>query len=122
MARVLTVDDSRPMRLMLRRMLEQAGHEVWEASDGVEALRLLRTCVVDVVLLDWNMPNANGLTTLRLLRARFGVSPKVVFITSEADVGRMREALAEGADRYVMKPFTAETLHMVLTDVVRVES
>jgi two-component system chemotaxis response regulator CheY len=69
----------------------------------------------DVVLLDWNMPVMTGIEFLALLRKYpGGDAPKVVFCTTENDVAHIREAIAAGADEYVMKPFDHETLQIKL--------
>ena len=74
----LVVDDSRVIRKVARRILEDLGFDVAEAADGAEALAWCRTCMPDVVLLDWNMPVMNGLEFLRRLRKEpGGEAPKV---------------------------------------------
>jgi len=105
----LVVDDSRVVRKVARRILEDLAFEVAEAGDGVEALAWVRTAVPDVILLDWNMPVMNGLDFLRRLRAEpGGDKPKVVFCSVENDLDRIREALTCGADEYIMKPFDGD--------------
>jgi two-component system chemotaxis response regulator CheY len=105
----LVVDDSRVVRKVARRILEDLGFEVAEAGDGVEALAWVRATMPDVVLLDWNMPAMNGLEFLRQLRREpGGDEPRVVFCSVENDLDRMREALDAGADEYIMKPFDGD--------------
>ncbi|MBA4793562.1 PleD family two-component system response regulator [Phenylobacterium sp.] len=105
----LVVDDSRVIRKVARRILEDLGFDVAEAADGAEALAWCRTCMPDVVLLDWNMPVMNGLEFLRRLRKEpGGEAPKVVFCTVENEIPAIREALESGADEYIMKPFDSE--------------
>ncbi len=105
----LVVDDSRVVRKVARRILEDLRFEVAEAGDGVEALAWVRTAVPDVILLDWNMPVMNGLEFLRRLRAEpGGDAPKVIFCSVENDLDRIREALTSGADEYIMKPFDGD--------------
>jgi two-component system chemotaxis response regulator CheY len=105
----LVVDDSRVVRKVARRILEDLGFEVAEAGDGVEALAWVRTTMPDLVLLDWNMPAMNGLEFLRQLRAEpGGAAPRVVFCSVENDLDRIREALDAGADEYIMKPFDGD--------------
>jgi two-component system chemotaxis response regulator CheY len=105
----LVVDDSRVVRKVARRILEDLRFEVAEAGDGVEALAWVRTAPPDVILLDWNMPVMNGLEFLRRLREEPGGDrPKVVFCSVENDLDRIREALANGADEYIMKPFDGD--------------
>jgi two-component system, chemotaxis family, chemotaxis protein CheY len=105
----LIVDDSRVIRKVARRSLEDLGFDIAEAADGAEALAWCRTAMPDVVLLDWNMPVMNGLEFLRGLRMEpGGAAPKVVFCTVENEVAAIREALESGADEYIMKPFDSE--------------
>lgn len=105
----LIVDDSRVIRKVARRILEDLGFDIAEAADGAEALAWCRTAMPDVVLLDWNMPVMNGLEFLRGLRMEpGGGAPKVVFCTVENEVAAIREALDSGADEYIMKPFDSE--------------
>jgi two-component system chemotaxis response regulator CheY len=105
----LVVDDSRVVRKVARRILEDLGFEVAEAGDGAEGLAWARTAMPDVVLLDWNMPVMNGMEFLRRLRQEpGGEGPKVVFCSVENDLDRIREALDEGASEYIMKPFDGD--------------
>lgn len=108
----LVVDDSRVIRKVARRIVEDMGFEVAEAGDGVEALAWCRGVMPDVILLDWNMPSMNGLDFLKQLRQeRGGDQPAVVFCTVESDPSRIGEALASGAAEYIMKPFDSDILH-----------
>jgi two-component system chemotaxis response regulator CheY len=105
----LVVDDSRVVRKVARRILEDLGFEVAEAGDGAEALAWARSAMPDVILLDWNMPVMNGMEFLRRLRLEpGGQAPKVVFCSVETDLDRIREALDEGASEYIMKPFDGD--------------
>jgi two-component system chemotaxis response regulator CheY len=105
----LVVDDSRVIRKVARRILEDLGFEVAEAGDGAEALGWCRTMTPHLVLLDWNMPGMNGLEFLRQLRAAAGgAAPRVVFCSEENDLEHIRQALAAGADEYIMKPFDGD--------------
>ena len=102
----LIVDDSRVIRQVSRRILEDLGFEVAEASNGVEAMAWCDAMMPDVILLDWAMPEMDGLTFVRQLRTEpGGTAPKVVFCSSETGIERIREALDAGADEYIMKPF-----------------
>lgn len=105
----LVVDDSRVIRKVTRRILEDLGFEVAEAADGADALAWCTTAMPDVILLDWNMPGMTGLEVLRRLRLEpGGDAPRVVFCTVENELDRIREALAFGADEYIMKPFDGD--------------
>ena len=105
----LVVDDSRVIRKVARRILEDLGFEVAEAADGADALAWCAIAMPDAILLDWNMPGMSGLEVLRRLRLTPGGEiPKVVFCTIENELDRIREALAFGADEYIMKPFDGD--------------
>jgi two-component system chemotaxis response regulator CheY len=107
----LVVDDSRVIRKVARRVLEDIGFEIAEASDGVEALAWCRAAMPDAVLLDWNMPVMNGIEFLRHLRQEpGGEAPIVVFCTVENDIEHIRLALDTGADEYIMKPFDGDII------------
>jgi two-component system chemotaxis response regulator CheY len=102
----LVVDDSRVIRKVSRRILEDLGFEVAEAGDGVEAMAWCTAVMPDVILLDWQMPVMDGLQFLKRLRSEPGGDrPKVVFCSVENDLDKIREALDAGADEYIMKPF-----------------
>ncbi len=107
----LVVDDSRVIRKVARRILEEIGFIVAEAADGMEALAWCRTEMPDAILLDWNMPVLNGLEFLQQLRREpFGDAPVVVFCTVENDPEHITRALDAGAAEYIMKPFDSDIL------------
>ena len=108
----LVIDDSRAMRAILGRILRNAGFEVLEAQHGLEGLERLRQSTrTDLVLVDWNMPEMDGLAFLKAVRLEGGLGdPRMMVVTTETEMGRMAEALAEGADEYVMKPFTQDAI------------
>jgi two-component system chemotaxis response regulator CheY len=110
--RALIVDDSRFMRLHTRQLLEGIGVSCEEAKDGNEALTLLRgPAEFDFMLLDVNMPQMDGLQCVRALRDAGLQSPmKVMMVTTESDDSFICRALEYGADEFLMKPFTPESL------------
>jgi len=113
----LVVDDSRVIRKVARRILEDLGLEVAEAADGMEAMAWCRTEMPDAILLDWNMPLMDGLEFLRQLRqAPDGDQPVVVFCTVENDIEHIALALETGADEYIMKPFDGDILQVKLAE------
>ena len=106
MKHCLVVDDSRVIRKVACRILTDLSYETEEAEDGAAALLACRRQMPDVILLDGQMPNMDGIAFLRKLRdEREGARPVVVFCTTENDVANITEALAAGADEYMMKPF-----------------
>jgi two-component system chemotaxis response regulator CheY len=105
----LVVDDSRVIRTVARKIVEELGFSVVEAEDGKVALAKSEESLPDVVLLDWNMPNMDGLEYMKALRDLPGAGEvRVVFCTTENDMRHIQEALEAGADEYIMKPFDAE--------------
>jgi two-component system chemotaxis response regulator CheY len=114
----LVVDDSRTLRMIACNMLRGLGIETLQAENGVEALAVCAQRMPDCILLDWNMPVMDGLTFLKELRARTdGNHPKVLFCTTESDLGKIALAMELGADEYIMKPYDddilASKLHLV---------
>ena len=107
----LVVDDSRVVRKVARRILETQGFTVREAEDGQQALISCRESMPDSVLLDWNMPVMNGIEFLKALRHEFGPGrPPVMFCTTENDISFIEQAIENGAQEYIMKPFDEEIL------------
>jgi two-component system chemotaxis response regulator CheY len=108
----LVVDDSRATRALLKRMLASLDFEVAEAGHGIEGLeRLNEQRGTELVLVDWNMPEMDGLEFIKAVRAdRAWDGLKVVMVTSENEPARIARALMAGADEYAMKPCTADAL------------
>ncbi|MFN8050685.1 MAG: response regulator [Acidimicrobiales bacterium] len=110
----LVVDDSRAVRMMLSRMLRDAGFDsCLEAGDGLEALERLDETpdLPAVMLVDWNMPNMNGLELIRAVRSNADRRDlPIVMVTTESEMTQMVKALAAGANEYVMKPFTKDVI------------
>jgi len=106
----IVVDDSRAMRLILRRIVGQLGFDVIEAGDGKEALDALAGLddLPQLALVDWNMPNMNGLEFVSAVRADARLREMtLVMVTTESEQSQIVRALAAGAHEYVIKPFTA---------------
>ena len=105
----LVVDDSKVVRKVASRILEALAFDPVEAADGLEALALCRAQMPDVVLLDWIMPVMDGREFLRALRADpGGDAPVVIFCSARDTPLEIAEALADGADEYIMKPFDSD--------------
>jgi two-component system, chemotaxis family, chemotaxis protein CheY len=111
--RAMVIDDSRAMRMILKRIVTKLNFAAIEAGDGQEALDLLATMteVPELALIDWNMPNMNGLDFVSHVRG----DPRLremtlVMVTTESEQGQIVRALAAGAHEYVIKPFTADAI------------
>jgi two-component system, chemotaxis family, chemotaxis protein CheY len=106
MATCLIVDDSRTVRKLVRHIVVRLGFVVEEAENGRLALDSCERALPDVVLLDWNMPEMDGLAFLQAMRRLpGGERPVVIFCTTVNELPRIAEALEAGADEYIMKPF-----------------
>ena len=115
--KILLVDDSKTMRGIQKKVLAglDPGAEFAEAGDGLEAL----TCIAaggpyDLILIDWNMPNMDGITLVHKIREKDKRTP-LIMATTEAEKTRVMDAIRAGVNNYVVKPFTPD----VLTDKVK---
>jgi two-component system chemotaxis response regulator CheY len=118
--KALIVDDSKTIRMVLRKILRELGYEVCEAVDGKDALKVIEAekAAVTLVLTDWNMPVMNGLDLVKNLRQNPELtSLKVIMVTTETEVDHIVSALEAGANEYVMKPFTKDILREKLEQV-----
>jgi two-component system chemotaxis response regulator CheY len=114
----LIVDDSKVIRMVARRILEQLHFEIAEAADGKLALEACAKAMPDAILLDWNMPVMNGIDFLRRLRQlQGGDAPRVVFCTTENDLAHIQEAISAGANEYIMKPFDSEIIEAKFSQI-----
>lgn len=112
----LIVDDSRVVRKVARRILEELSFSCEEAEDGKFALDAVQKLMPALIMLDWNMPNMNGLEFLMALRALpNGDTPKVVMCTTENDMSHIMQAMQNGANEYIMKPFDKEIVENKLS-------
>lgn len=118
--RFLTVDDSKTMRNIIKKTLSLFdGAEVFEAADGAEGLAAFQqNNPIDLVLLDWNMPNMDGLTMLTKLRETNKTVP-VIMVTTEAEKPRIVAAIKAGANNYVIKPFTGDALKEKIEETLK---
>ncbi len=117
---VLIVDDSKAMRMIVKRTLRQAGYgdaNVKEAGNGKEALEVLTGWLPDLILCDWNMPEMSGLQLLHEITAR-GLDVKFGFVTSEGTTAMRKMADAAGAKFLIHKPFTADDFRDTLGRVL----
>jgi two-component system chemotaxis response regulator CheY len=119
MATILTVDDTASMRQMISFTLNSAGHEVIQASDGREALDILQHRKVDLVIADVNMPNMDGITLVKSLRALadYKFTP-ILMLTTESQESKRQQGKSAGATGWIVKPFNPEQLLMVVKKVL----
>jgi len=114
--RALIVDDSKTMRRIVGKVVKENGFEIIvEAENGQEAMTRLRDATADaplqLALVDWNMPVMDGLTFVRAVRSDpTFAGMRLIMVTTESDIGRVTQAIEAGADEYLMKPFTKESL------------
>lgn len=115
----LVVDDFSTMRRIVRNLLKELGFSsVEEAEDGVAALQKLKNDSFGFVISDWNMPNMDGLTLLRNIRADASLKEiPVLMVTAEAKKENIIAAAQAGASGYVVKPFTAAVLEEKLNKI-----
>lgn len=108
--KILLVDDSKTMRNIQKAVLAQLGHtEIMEACDGQDALSKTGAFKAELMLVDWNMPNMDGLTFVRTVRQTNKTTP-IIMVTTEAEKSRVIEAIKAGVNNYVVKPFTPDLL------------
>lgn len=118
MKHCLVVDDSAVIRKVAKRILEDLNFKASEAENGREALDQCRVSMPDAVLLDWNMPIMDGIAFLVALRKEQGGNrPKVIFCTTENDVGQITRAISAGANEYIVKPFDRDIIEAKFHEV-----
>ncbi len=126
MSKVLLVDDSAVMRKIIQRNIKETGlivDEFVEAGDGKQALdKVNDNGNLDLILLDWNMPNMSGIEFVRALRSlNLPNRIPVVMVTTEGSEAKVSEAKESGADGYLTKPFTADQLRDTLGDYLLIK-
>ena len=117
--RVMTVDDSASVRQMVSFTLKDAGYDVVEAVDGVDALEKLGDAPVDMVIADINMPNIDGIELVRKVRedpnSKF---TPIILLTTESKMDKKEEGKAAGATGWIVKPFKPEPLVSTVKKVI----
>ncbi|MCE2925593.1 MAG: response regulator [Phycisphaeraceae bacterium] len=108
--KILLIDDSKTMRNIQKSVLAQLGYTVIEeACDGQDALSKVGAFQPDLILVDWNMPNMDGLAFVKAFRAGNKTTP-LIMVTTESEKSRVIEAIKAGVNNYVIKPFTPDLL------------
>ena len=116
--KVMLVDDSKTMRTIQRNILMQLGFkEIEEACDGLDALSKVGPFAPELLLVDWNMPNMDGITFVKTYRAQGGRSP-ILMVTTEAENTRVVEAIRAGVNNYVVKPVTPDSLSQRINETL----
>lgn len=117
--KILTVDDSPSIRQMVAFTLKASGYGVDEANDGNDGLRKAKAQAYDLILTDQNMPNMDGLTMIRSLRAtpQYKSTP-ILMLTTESSDAMKSEGRAAGATGWLVKPFNPEKLIEVVKKVI----
>jgi two-component system, chemotaxis family, chemotaxis protein CheY len=111
--KALIVDDSRAMRMILSKILKEIGFETAEAGHGREALDRMKAlpCPPELILVDWNMPEMNGIELVHALRADSVYDDsRIMMVTTETELAHVAQALQAGANEYMMKPFTKDSV------------
>lgn len=108
--KILVIDDSKMIKLLVRDFLTKLGHEVLEAENGMKGFELLGRENVDLIMLDYNMPELDGPGFLRKYKVENNGKVPVIMMTTENSLEKITEVLNLGAAEYVMKPFDQDIL------------
>ena len=119
---ILIVDDSLPMRSVIKRTLKAAGYgntDILEAANGQEAVDLLKNSWVDIIMTDYNMPVMNGLELIKIIKNdEVSKDIPVVIISTEGNESKIKEFMDCGAAGYITKPFTAEAIRDLIVKIL----
>lgn len=116
--KIMLIDDSKTMRNIQKSVLAQIGHtQIEEACDGQDALTKVGAFAPDLILVDWNMPNMDGLTFVKTFRTNNKTTP-LIMVTTESEKSRVIEAIKAGVNNYVVKPFTPDLLSQRITETM----
>lgn len=118
--RIITVDDSSSIRQMVGFTLKQAGYEVVDACDGIDALEKIKRSPVHMALVDVNMPRMDGITLIKHLRADAAHKfIPIIMLTTESQADKKAEGKSAGATGWIVKPFKPDQLTAVIKKVLR---
>ncbi len=119
---ILIVDDSLPMRSVIKRTIKAAGYgsgDLLEAANGQEAIDLLKKSWVDIIMTDYNMPVMNGLELIQAIKKdEISKDIPVVVISTEGNESKIQEFMDSGAAGYITKPFTAEAIRDLIVNIL----
>ena len=117
--KILLVEDSEDNRLMMKRLLEMSGYEVWEAVNGEQAVQKAKNLDPDLILMDLSLPRIDGLAATRIIRAMPALERVPIVVVSAHDTSDFHaEALASGCNEYVTKPIDFGQLELLLKRLV----
>ncbi|MBE6578631.1 MAG: response regulator transcription factor [Ruminococcaceae bacterium] len=119
MAKILIVEDEKPIRNLIKRNLELVGHTCFEASDGDDAALQITETPFDLMLFDVMLPGKDGFELLELVRLRMKLATPVIFLTAKESIDDRLKGLSLGADDYISKPFVLRELLLRVQAVLR---
>ena len=119
MAKILIVEDEKPIRNLIKRNLELMGHICMEASDGDEAAEIIMENPFDLMVFDVMLPGKDGFELLELVRSRMKRPTPVIFLTAKESIDDRLKGLSLGADDYISKPFVLRELLLRVQAVLR---
>ena len=119
MAKILIVEDEKPIRNLIKRNLELMGHTCMEASDGNEAAEIIMENPFDLMVFDVMLPGKDGFELLELVRLRLKLATPVIFLTAKESIDDRLKGLSLGADDYISKPFVLRELLLRVQAVLR---
>ncbi len=108
--KVLIIDDSKMIKLLVKDFLIQLGHEVFDAENGDDGLKKVEAHSPDLILLDYNMPVMDGPTFLKTYKGKLNGAIPVIMMTTESSMEKISEVINLGASEYIMKPFDIKVL------------
>ena len=116
--KIMLIDDSKTMRNIQKSVLTQLGYtQIEEACDGQDALSKIGAFQPELILVDWNMPNMDGLTFVKTYRQQDKTTP-MIMVTTESEKSRVIEAIKAGVNNYVVKPFTPDLLSQRINETL----
>ncbi len=119
---ILIVDDSLPMRSVIKRTLKAAGYgkaELLEAANGQEAVELMKNAWIDLIITDYNMPIMNGLEFIKTIKKEeVSKDIPVVVVSTEGNESKIKEFMDNGAAGYITKPFSAEAIRDLIINIL----
>jgi len=122
--KILVVDDSKTMRMIIGRTLKELGHEIREAGNGREAITVLKSeADWGLVMADWNMPEMNGLEMVIAVKAEEVYKPlPIMMVTTETEMSNIQKAMDAGASGFIMKPFKKEAIQEKIASLTAVQA